>query len=60
MPKIRNVSGADRTLLDARFVPDDGVVEVSADELDGYLCQPDTWRLVSDSKPRHTAAKDEE
>lgn len=46
MPKLKNVSGSDRTVpsLGGRVVVNGEVVEVSDDEVYGFTCQEANWK----------------
>lgn len=47
--KVKNVSGVDR-LVSGRLVLAGGVLEVPADEVESYTCQPDNWQPVNTKK----------
>lgn len=56
MPKIKNISGADRTVpgLGYAFVLAGQVVEVPADQVEGYVCQTEIW---AEHRPAPAAKK---
>lgn len=51
MPKIRNVSGEDRTIANGRLVRADEVIDVPDDS--NYVTQTDTWEAVEETTARH-------
>lgn len=62
MPKVKNVSGEDRTVpwLNNRLILAGGVAEVPDEDLSAYTCQPRIWQAVEEEKPAAKAAAPKE
>lgn len=56
MPKIRNVSGVDRTIANGRLVRADEVVDVPDDT--NYVTQADNWEAVEETPRKHEHKKE--
>lgn len=61
MAKIRNISGDDRFVPElAKLVTVDSVTDVPDDRIDAYVCQSETWVVVTDTPPRSAKPESKE